>query len=550
MSPRLLPIAIALLLATVIGVRAQAPEPGKAAPAKPPPMGDIVFYVAHGGADACGPGCREWIAAEGKIDAAAAQHLRRLLAKLGHRRPPIFFHSPGGQINGALELGRLMREQKLTVSVGRTIPRGCDRDKPVDKSCDAMKRSGQELEAEIDPDFALCASSCVYALAGGTVRVVPPWVKLGIHDVGFDPNNPPPRGAPIAEVKRLERERIQGYLREMGFDKELAAAAAAVPNETIRWIDRNDIVRFGIDRREFGESLWVFSDKPYLMASKRLFTRTPGGRDPVYRDLMLSLVCTGRSGIALALAQEHDASTKAAGWLPLVVHLNGQRFDLRNLPDVKGLDMGAAFLPASTLDSLDDDATIEISGTEEARDGAFSVPLLLAMDGFSAVYGKLRQRCAESVPAVATAMPGWNAPGNPGLPLRIEAPSQVLSAPSAASAAPRSPSSALAGAASPTTVEFARTVHAEQSLALDILQPNCWGGRRIEVIVVEEPQHGSLTIGNGQTTLCNPDGLAILYQPSPGYTGADSLAVKVSYPVGVSFSPGATFVRHYSIDVK
>ena len=65
------------------------------------------------------------------------------------------------------------------------------------------------------------------------------------------------------------------------------------------------------------------------------------------------------------------------------------------------------------------------------------------------------------------------------------------------------------------------------------------------VRVLEEPQHGALRIENGQTVLCNPDGMAIRYQPTPGYTGADSLAVKVSYP-----PLGTTFVRHYSIEVK
>ncbi len=39
-----------------------------------PPVGGIgelpdamIFYVAHGAADACGPGCSDWIAAEGMV---------------------------------------------------------------------------------------------------------------------------------------------------------------------------------------------------------------------------------------------------------------------------------------------------------------------------------------------------------------------------------------------------------------------------------------------------------------------------------------------------
>lgn len=56
----------------------------------------MIFYLAKGEDDACGPGCAEWIAAEGQIEADTAQRLRALLTRLGKRKLPIFFHSPGG----------------------------------------------------------------------------------------------------------------------------------------------------------------------------------------------------------------------------------------------------------------------------------------------------------------------------------------------------------------------------------------------------------------------------------------------------------------------
>ena len=145
-----------------------SPEPAKAPPAgtNVAAMADIEFYLARGEADACGRDCNEWIAAEGKIDAGAASRLRRLLAKLGHRRPPIYFNSPGGSVTGSIELGRLIRGQKLEASVAHTIPLDCGRGKPLDQSCEAKKRSGQALESEFDPKFAMCNSGCVYALAG------------------------------------------------------------------------------------------------------------------------------------------------------------------------------------------------------------------------------------------------------------------------------------------------------------------------------------------------------------------------------------------------
>lgn len=168
--PRLLAIALAALVSALAGgspVTAEtssAPTKTGSAGSGVETMPDIAFYLARGEANACGRGCSAWIVAEGKIDAGAAPRLRRLLAKLGRARPPIYFHSPGGSMAGALELGRLVRDQKLEVSVAHTIPLSCDRDKPIEKSCEALKRSGRELQAEFDPTIAMCNSACVNRL--------------------------------------------------------------------------------------------------------------------------------------------------------------------------------------------------------------------------------------------------------------------------------------------------------------------------------------------------------------------------------------------------
>jgi hypothetical protein len=82
-------------------------------------MHPMVFYDAHGNPDACGPGCSEWIAAEGQIDNDSAN---RLLRQLNGARLPIFFHSPGGRVISSMALGRLIRARQLTVSVGHTVP--------------------------------------------------------------------------------------------------------------------------------------------------------------------------------------------------------------------------------------------------------------------------------------------------------------------------------------------------------------------------------------------------------------------------------------------
>jgi hypothetical protein len=83
-----------MIFATVLGLLASPAAAEPAADLKAPP---IAFFVAKGEADICGPGCNEWIAADGTIDRDAGKRLRALLDKLGARKLPLYFHSAGAR---------------------------------------------------------------------------------------------------------------------------------------------------------------------------------------------------------------------------------------------------------------------------------------------------------------------------------------------------------------------------------------------------------------------------------------------------------------------
>jgi hypothetical protein len=416
------PLSIALaVFACAVGsppvVLAQtSPEPAKAPPtgANAVAMGNIEFYLARGDADACGRGCNEWIAAEGKIDQSAAQRLRQLLTKLGRRRPPIYFHSPGGSIAGSLELGRLIHDQKFVVSIAHTVPIGCDQDKQGETPCEAQKRSGQAIEAAFDPNVAMCNSGCVYVVAGGAVRLVPPWVRPGIHDVGLDPTMKiPPRGAAAAEAKTVAHARIEKYLREIGIDKALLTAAAAIPFESVRFLERGEVARFGIDRREFGEAVWRFTDKPRPEMVKSFFVRANG--DPLrYLNGVVVMTCGAGPGIRLGLVRAHGASELPGTWPHSVsISMSGQRIDLPYQGPSRDFDTRGGMSPASTLDKIGDNATIGVSGFDPGQDEGSPSEVTLNTDGFSAAYAKLRKSCGEPARDVIAVAPSTMPVGVP-----------------------------------------------------------------------------------------------------------------------------------------
>src|SRR5262245_2559766 len=272
-----------------------------------PPM---VFYVAKGEPNACGEGCREWIVAEGTIDREAPTRLRSLLGRLGKRKLPIYFHSPGGSVGAGLAIGRLMRERRITAGVGRTIPVGCDPLKRQEPACEALKGAGRELQAELRTARTLCNSSCVYALIGAAVREVGAGARLGVHEIAlgkFDQRGMP---APTLDRKSLSPDQLRQiraqegqivrYIGEMGIDKALFDEAAKIGYERVRYLSLDEIARFGIDRREFHESRWMADEGPpgpltVVKFAVEAKASDKAGEPKQYRTTRIRLSC-GRPG--------------------------------------------------------------------------------------------------------------------------------------------------------------------------------------------------------------------------------------------------------------
>src|SRR5262249_9267722 len=86
----------------------------------------MIFYVGHGPAGACGPGCSEWIAAEGTIQWDTHKRLLAALGRVGERKLPVIVDTGDeGNLNVAVSLGRIIREHGLDVSAGKTRVERC-----------------------------------------------------------------------------------------------------------------------------------------------------------------------------------------------------------------------------------------------------------------------------------------------------------------------------------------------------------------------------------------------------------------------------------------
>ena len=383
------------------------PNPPTKTSSLPPAM---AFFLARGGADACGPGCSEWIGADGAIDSGAASRLRALLNRLGGRKPPIFFHSPGGSVEGALAIGRLMRSRGLTAGVAWTIPQGCDSKRPRDAACDRIKRSGRDLPAQLDTASTMCFSACVYAVVGAAVRQIGPGAKLGIHSSSFtfadreDRASARPSPREMRETIEASYERLGQYFSDMGIDPSLVAAARAVSNDHIRVLTRAEIWRFKIDRRSFIEDAWRLSDPPTRAVHKSFVAERIGaGAD--FRDAMVNLTCASPDRLRIDVALEHlpgDAvgangvRLVAGGTMRMLSHqrrttLGGSRNEY---------EVSSADIPPAFFDTAGASIRISAAATSSepgARGGDFAVTLSTA--GLMPALARLMPLCGMQASA-------------------------------------------------------------------------------------------------------------------------------------------------------
>jgi len=211
----------------------------------------MVFYLAKGEPNACGPGCNEWIAAEGIFDGDAHKRLSELLQNLKGRKPPIYFHSIGGQLGMARMVGRVLHAHGMTASVGQTIPEECKR---RDAACRDIIASNRELKARLLVIGAFCHSACVYALVGAPVREVPIGARVGIHSSRPSPESialSRQPGAPTPEQLHAARKK---YVSEMDSNPAWVDLATTVSSDQLHILTREEIERFRIEKHAKGRS--------------------------------------------------------------------------------------------------------------------------------------------------------------------------------------------------------------------------------------------------------------------------------------------------------
>lgn len=210
------------LFATIAGA-------ASAQTASRPPVGGfgsppdaMIFYVAHGADGACGPGCSDWIAAEGTVQWDTYKRLINILDRQNGKKLPLVIHTSGGgsNLNVAVGLGRILHERGIDTTDGATEVAACAGKSEAD--CFALKRPGGPLEATLNTKGARCDIACVLILSGGIHRTLHATTHVILTGMAIHNRLAPNVSDEHREsLTTIYGEQFRVYLREMGVDTEL-----------------------------------------------------------------------------------------------------------------------------------------------------------------------------------------------------------------------------------------------------------------------------------------------------------------------------------------
>jgi hypothetical protein len=172
-----------LMVVSAEAFAAQQKKTKTAAPPKPIYEAPMRVVVVRNSFPTCEPDCPQWISAEGEITASTPAAFRRVFKQIGNKNLPLVIRSPGGSINAAIEIGKMVRKRKMTVGVGYTLYRGC---RPDEAGCKLPKEAKGIYTGSITEFDAFCNSACPMILAAGTTRLATSVAYVGLHEPKTD----------------------------------------------------------------------------------------------------------------------------------------------------------------------------------------------------------------------------------------------------------------------------------------------------------------------------------------------------------------------------
>ncbi|EPX82035.1 hypothetical protein [Salipiger mucosus] len=149
---------------------------------------------------------------EGGIEAGDAERIAGRLAEVEPAVEEVVLQSPGGSVQDALTLGRVLRDSGIATRM---------------------------LSGEY------CYSACPYLFAGGSERSAEDGASVGVHQHYFGRNTILPAFVAVEDIQRGQGE-VMAYLDEMGVDPLLMQPAMSTAADEIYILLPEEMERYGL----------------------------------------------------------------------------------------------------------------------------------------------------------------------------------------------------------------------------------------------------------------------------------------------------------------
>jgi hypothetical protein len=150
------------------------------------------------------------LAAEGSIDPGSAARFAAEIEARGEYIKNVSLNSPGGALDDAMEMARLIRSRGISAEVA---------------------------------DGAICASSCPLFLAGGLTRTSGAKAAVGVHQF-YAASEAPTAPAQAMADAQATTARISRHLIDMGIDPALWLHALDTPPQALYYFSPEEMVKY------------------------------------------------------------------------------------------------------------------------------------------------------------------------------------------------------------------------------------------------------------------------------------------------------------------
>jgi hypothetical protein len=253
-------------------------------------------------------------------------------------------------------------------------------------------------------------------MLGATTREIAPDAALGVHSakmvVHFSGLGTPSREMRAAATERGHEHAdrmVSSYIVRMGVDTGLFGLASTVKFEDIHVLTREEIVRFGIDRRERVETPWIFENIGRSTVRKISTQKNDG--DKSYRLSQWRLFCFNTDQFELDF--QRPAATSSV--FPTVLISNGGSTSLyfKSSPvKAQGFEFWSLRMRRAQLQSLADVPQFDFTETSQAQDGRrLAHTATFSSEGLAGALDSLLATCPPAkLTAPFTAVPFTAAP--------------------------------------------------------------------------------------------------------------------------------------------